>query len=246
MVAAVAGCGDGEGGVLERITEPAERPKAGRLEARPQAPVQGKAPIGLQTLDGRPPDGYLYAPPSYRERQPASFVLALHGAGGRGLAALERLQPYADDAGAIILAPISRGRTWDYILGGYGEDVDLIDRLLGFAFRRYRVDPARVGVEGFSDGASYALSLGLTNGDLFRHVVAFSPGTMDTDNPQGSPSFFITHGRDDPILPIDDTSRKIVPDLRERGYPVTFRPFAGKHEVPDELVGRAMSWLRAR
>lgn len=31
---------------------------------------------------------------------------------------------------------------------------------------------------GFSDGASYALSLGLPNGNLFSHIVAFSPGFM--------------------------------------------------------------------
>ncbi len=32
--------------------------------------------------------------------------------------------------------------------------------------------------QGFSDGASYALSLGVPNGDLFTHIVAFSPGFM--------------------------------------------------------------------
>ena len=31
---------------------------------------------------------------------------------------------------------------------------------------------------GFSDGASYALSLGAANGDLFTHIAAFSPGFM--------------------------------------------------------------------
>lgn len=42
----------------------------------------------------------------------------------------------------------------------------------------YAVDTTRLGVGGFSDGASYALSLGLTNGDLFTHVIAFSPGAL--------------------------------------------------------------------
>ena len=40
------------------------------------------------------------------------------------------------------------------------------------------VDRQRVCASGFSDGASYALSLGAANGDLFTHIAAFSPGFM--------------------------------------------------------------------
>jgi predicted esterase len=38
---------------------------------------------------------------------------------------------------------------------------------------------ATLAVSGFSDGASYALSIGPANGDLFTHVMAFSPGFAD-------------------------------------------------------------------
>jgi len=37
-------------------------------------------------------------------------------------------------------------------------------------------DPARVTLGGFSDGATYALSIGLANGDLFPQVIGCSPG----------------------------------------------------------------------
>jgi predicted esterase len=40
---------------------------------------------------------------------------------------------------------------------------------------------------GFSDGASYALSLGLANGDLFTHVLGFSPGFMRVPRHVGRP-----------------------------------------------------------
>lgn len=43
------------------------------------------------------------------------------------------------------------------------------------------IDPAHVAIGGFSDGASCALSLGLVNGDLFTHVMAFSPGLVVAD-----------------------------------------------------------------
>jgi predicted esterase len=41
---------------------------------------------------------------------------------------------------------------------------------LSFVFDAYPVDPERIAVSGFSDGASYALSLGLINGTLFSQV----------------------------------------------------------------------------
>jgi len=76
----------------------------------------------------------------------------------------------------VIVAPDSRGRTWDAIEGRMGPDVEFIDTALRSVFAHVRVNPARVAMAGFSDGASYALGLGLANGDLFSHVIAFSPG----------------------------------------------------------------------
>ena len=50
------------------------------------------------------------------------------------------------------------------------------DEALVRVFATYPVDPTHLAISGFSDGASYALSLGLANADLFTHIVAFSPG----------------------------------------------------------------------
>lgn len=76
------------------------------------------------------------------------------------------------------MSPQSRGSTWDGIRDGFGKDVALIDAGLLQIFQQYDIDRQRVAVGGFSDGASYALSLGLTNGQLFSHIIAFSPGFM--------------------------------------------------------------------
>ena len=112
-----------------------------------------------------------------------------------------------------------------------------------YGFDGSSVDPTRIAVGGFSDGATYALSLGLINGDLFRRVAAFSPGFIVDGPPHGKPQFFISHGTADPILPIDQCSRTIVPSLRGRGYDVTFREFAGGHTVPADVAQEAMRWL---
>src|SRR5215217_7047653 len=138
----------------------------GRLRARP-GKVTGAAPVGLQPLMlGASRDSYLYVPVSYRTQRSAPLVLLLHGAGGHARQGLEVLRDLADTAGLLLLAPASRERTWDLLVGRrYGFDLALIDRALEQTFSRYAIDPARLAIGGFSDGASYALTLGITNGD---------------------------------------------------------------------------------
>jgi phospholipase/carboxylesterase len=182
-------------------------------------------------------------PAGHRPDRPAPLVLLLHGAGGDAEGGLAPLRRLADAAGLILLAPASRRQTWDVILGGFGPDVAFIDRALGQTFGRCAVDPARLAVGGFSDGASYSLSLGLTNGDLFTHVLAFSPGFMAPGERIGKPRLFLSHGTDDRVLPIDACSRRIVPQVRRAGYDVTYREFDGPHTVPPEVAHEAVDWF---
>src|SRR5437764_1049866 len=82
-----------------------------------------------------------------------------------------------------------------------------------------------MAVAGFSDGGSYALSLGAINGGLFRHVIAFSPGFIVADKTNGTPQFFISHGTEDEILPMEATGQRLARELQRAGYRVTFRRF---------------------
>jgi phospholipase/carboxylesterase len=91
-------------------------------------------------------------------------------------------------------------------------------------------------------GASYALSLGLTNGDLFKRVIAFSPGFMAPAEQRGKSPIFISHGKSDKVLPIDKCSRRIVPQLQRAGYAVRYREFDGSHILPDEISQEAVGW----
>ncbi len=217
----------------------------GRLLARPSTPAQadtaagGLHHLGLATER----DALLYVPRGYQSDQPVPLVLLLHGAGGIAEHGLSLLQPFADDARLLLLAPASRGRTWDVILGDYGPDVAFVEQALAHTFRRYAVDSARCAIGGFSDGASYALSLGLTNGDLFTHVIAFSPGFMAPREQQGKPRLFISHGTSDDVLPIDRCSRRIVPVVQRAGYDVRYREFDGPHTVPPDIAQEAVAWF---
>ncbi|MFC4905039.1 hypothetical protein [Kocuria oceani] len=73
------------------------------------------------------------------------------------------LRTIADQYRTAVLVPVSRGSAWDGVRDGFGPDVDVIDRALHRAFDAVAVDPERIGIAGFSDGASYALGLGLAN-----------------------------------------------------------------------------------
>jgi phospholipase/carboxylesterase len=213
-----------------------------RLTARPghaAAPALVSGPIGL-VRDGR--DGVIQMPSTARdEKQP--LLLFLHGATQDGARMLRRLGPAADEAGVVLVCPDSRGVTWDAIRGEFGEDVAHLNRVLELVFARVNVDPQRLAVGGFSDGATYALSLGLANGDLFPRVVACSPGFVIPAPVRGRSRFFISHGRSDQILPIEQCSRVIVPRLRAKQYDVTFKEFDGRHEVPPDIATEAMRWI---
>ena len=184
--------------------------------------------------------------PAMPTGQPIALLVMLHGAGGSGEGVLRRVTAAAEEAGVAVLAPDSRDATWDGIRGGFGPDVTFLDRALARVFERVPIDAERIAVGGFSDGATYALSLGLVNGDLFRRVVAFSPGFIVGGTPQGKPRVFVSHGKADQILPIDQCSRVIVPQLQRRGYEVTFKEFDGGHQVPPDIAAEVMRWISTR
>jgi len=217
----------------------------GRITTRPPHRPRLSFTAGLERLqvDGGGAGGLLYVPAGVRPELPTPLVLVLHGAGATAQHGLDLLIGQADDAGLILVAPSSQRETWDLLLGGYGPDVAWIDRVLAEVFQRLPVDPTRLAVGGFSDGASYALSLGLTNGDLFSHVLAFSPGFAAPARRRGRPRLFLSHGTRDRVLPIHACSRRLVPELRQTGYQVRYREFEGGHVIPPAIVLDAVAWL---
>jgi predicted esterase len=143
----------------------------------------------------------------------------------------------------LVLAVGSREQTWDALLDSYGPDVSCIDQALAFTFRHYAVDPSHLAIGGFSDGASYALSLGLINGDLFRQIIAFSPGLMVPGKRHGAPFIYVSHGTHDDVLPINLCSRRIVPQLQRWGYDVHYHEFDGTHTIPLPIAREAAIWF---
>jgi phospholipase/carboxylesterase len=142
----------------------------------------------------------------------------------------------------VVPAPSPRDRTWDVIRSEFGPDVAFLERALRHTFTGVAIDPQRLAIGGFSDGATYGLSLGLVNGDLFSHILAFSPGFVVAPARTGRPSIFVSHGTGDQVLPIDRTSRRLVPALKQAGYDVRYQEFDGPHTVPAPIAREAFGW----
>ena len=180
-------------------------------------------------------------PSNYDPARPIPFILMLHGARGTS-AGLVKFCESAAKEGIAVAVPESRGLTWDRIKGSYGPDIAFIDRVLAATFDRLAVDPRRLAIAGFSDGASYSLGLGLTNGDLFSHVIAYSPEFVAAPVRFGKPPIFITHGAKDPVLSINFTEN-MVRQLRAAGYSVEYKGFSGGHFMPPDLVKESFRWV---
>jgi phospholipase/carboxylesterase len=209
-----------------------------RLESRPRPVGRDTCPdAGLHPLDlGPGVEAVLAVPP----RPSGPLVVFFHGAGGTAAQAIAAVGDPAADLGVLLLATSSVATTWDLLAGGWGRDVAVLDAALEEVFGTCAV--SRVAFAGFSDGASYALSLGLGNGDLGEAVLAFSPGFVAPPAVQGQPRVWISHGTGDRVLPIDPCGRRVARALSGEGYAVTFEEFDGGHVVPPGPAREAFAW----
>lgn len=230
----VQACAIGGGAFLTGcLGEPATgvRRNTPRIAAVPGEPTVRGA-TGKSRFFAGATEAVIYVPTTATWDTPLGMMVFLHGALRTVDEFVEAFRPAAEEAGVIVLAPYARVGTWDAIRGDFGPDPGGIQVAMLWTFQRWRVDPARISLAGFSDGGTYSLSVGLANGDVFPNVAAFSPGFFIDTEPVGRPKFFITHGTQDTILFIDGTREIIVPELRARGYDVEYKEFEGPHAVP--------------
>jgi predicted esterase len=177
---------------------------------------------------------------------PAPLIVLLHGAGGDAHSFLDQFKRDADQRGVILLSVQSTGRTWAQRKPKDNEaEVANIKAAMEELSHKAPVDQRRTTVMGFSDGASYALSIGIAYPDLFRTIVAFSPGyafapeELDTEQ-----RIFIAHSRRDPVLPAANV-REMVRGLESAGYSPEIHWFNGGHEIDPQLKKAAFDFALA-
>jgi predicted esterase len=235
--------------------------RGGQLDAVPGAPASFAAWDGPRTID-LPNGARAYLPAGVGRGGPAPMLLLLHGTGGDGASMIQLFRAQADAHGIILLALTARGENWDSVdfffddyeagkrpKGGqwtapkWGRDAGRVDEALAALFAQAPIDPRRIGVAGFSHGASYALMLGTANPRLFATILALSPGILIIGDPPGGQNVFVSHGKSDTVQPYARTEKVFLPRLAQLHYRVTFQPFVGGHGVPAEVLDRAVRFF---
>lgn len=190
-------------------------------------------------------DAVLYVPEGIPVDAPVPLWIMFHGAGGFPEKVLPFIEPHADAHKFLVLAPHSTFPTWDIVIGGNGPDLQQLHRALAAVGARYPIRRDRLAFAGFSDGASYALSIGITNGDIASHVIAFSGGFMSVFRQEGAPRVFIAHGSSDEQLPVQTGGRTHAAKLQAAGYDVEYVEFDGPHAIQPAVVGEAVRFFLA-
>lgn len=108
--------------------------------------------------------------------------------------------------------------------------------------------PDTLSIAGFSQGAMLSLDVALAAPPAVARIGLLS-GALLVDAAArlerfagAKPAVFVAHGREDRRLPFSGAER-MQSELSTRGFDVTWRPFTGGHEIPDEIVRELRRFL---
>jgi predicted esterase len=174
---------------------------------------------------------------------PTPLMVLFHGGGGHAEKILPMMEQHALSRGFLLLVPQSQFPTWDIVIAGNGPDRERLDIALKEVAARYRLDPTHICFAGHSDGGSYALSLGLTNGQFVTHIIVSSAGFMSVHHQGGAPRIFMSHGLRDEQIPIDRSGRAHSSLLKQAGYDITYMEYNGPHAWQPPLVAMAVEFF---
>lgn len=127
---------------------------------------------------------------------------------------------------------------------------EMIVRFIDEVVETYGLDPRRVYLIGFSQGAIMSLSVLLTCPEKVAGVVAMSgrilpevlPKTAPAEAMRGIP-VLVVHGTMDPILPIHH-GRAIRDRLSGLPVALTYREYPMGHQVTEETLAEIRTWLQ--
>jgi len=167
---------------------------------------------------------------------PRPLLVVLHGYGGRPAPHADLYRRVARELGAILAAPSAvrpsprgRGYSWTFRDEAEWWVLRAIERLTA----EHEIDPDRVFVAGFSQGAGVALSAALAHPERFAGVLAIA-GHYEAHRmrprAEAAPRVYLLAGQKDPAVVGYRTAEA---DLRGAGLDVRLRVIPGLgHEFP--------------
>ena len=133
---------------------------------------------------------------------------------------------------------------------GLDASQEALLRFIGEAVVAYDADPTRVYVGGFSQGAVMSLRLALAAPEKIAGAIVLSGYLLaDPNRPQAKDralqhlAIFESHGRADDRIPFEraQQTRELLQKLPVQ---LTFREFAGQHQIPSEIRGQLKVWMQ--
>lgn len=216
----------------------------GRLSFKITPPTQPPLQPGQHRLElAEERDTLLIVPENLAADKPVPLFVMFHGSSGSAQKVMPFVETYAHRHKFLLLLPQSTYYTWDLSVGGHGPDLDRLGKALERVSSHFMIDPTHFAFAGFSDGGSYALSTGLTNGDLISHIIVFSGGFMNVYLKIGKPRVFISHSPEDEQLNIKTSALKHYKELKSEGYDIAFELFSGRHVIHPPIVEKAMAFF---
>lgn len=223
------------------------------LRVEPHEPEDGleSATGGLVTISNGVTQGYLLLPESLAPGRVYPLLTVFHGAGRQDelLVRAYRDEPAARDA--VFFIPRSTSPTWDLLVGLDRPDLDFLEQAYTEIYRRVRVDHRRQALIGYSDGASYALAVGLSNPRLFAAVMGWAAGFVVFDRAAVGPAdprprILLEHGTHDQVFPFEEIALRNCALLRRLGYEVELRVDEGGIHWPSRAFQpAALDWFFA-
>ncbi|WP_416839813.1 alpha/beta hydrolase [Haloferax sp. DFSO52] len=200
---------------------------------------------------------HVHVEPSEPVEGPAPAVVVLHGRGSNEQDLLQLTRQFPDHLHVVSLRAPDRlqgGFTWyelDLSAGGlhksqphtaqFERSRELVRESISGAITEYNLDPERIGLLGFSQGAITSLSLLVEDPDDYAWVVALhgylaeEHSSVEPDGLAGKP-VFVAAGSMDQIIP-SFRAEQAAERLESLGANVTAQVYDAPHGVsPDELA----------
>ena len=220
-----------------------------RIEHKAVEPTPEPAPTGQVTIERGGGRALLLVPETLDRSRRYPLVTVLHGAGRQDELLARACDGEPERRKALFLIPRSLHPTWDLIAAQDRPDLDFLEYAYDLIYRRYPIDPARQALLGYSDGASYGLSIGLSNPRIFRAVMGWSAGFIMVDptfnaDADPKPAIYLEHGTHDPVFPFQHVALPLRAALEKAGYDVTYSvDEGGKHWPSRDFQAEALDWF---
>lgn len=130
----------------------------------------------------------------------------------------------------------------------FGESYERLTQFLDDIQQHYPIDPRQTFLLGFSMGTVMSYSLALTKPERIKGVIAHSGYVPENTSLQfqweelRNTSFFVAHGTNDPVIPIQ-FGRRAKELLSRTEAPLDYREYPIQHQISEASLHDLTSWL---